>query len=76
MEVKKSTRRLTKGEIECTLGEVVGLIGGSARADVPKRYLNEEVYVIITKDGDMGSSGFFPKADKFESVIYWLTEMA
>lgn len=76
MEIEKSTWRSTKEEIECTLGKVVGSVGSPTRADLPKKYLNRGVCVIVTKDGDMSSTEFFPIADKFESVIYWLTEMA
>lgn len=55
---------------------VVRLLGIFAKADLPKKYLNRGVYVIVTKDGDRSFTEFFPQADKFESVIYWLTEMA
>jgi putative transposon-encoded protein len=36
-------------EIEGFLERVVTPIGTSAKADVPRRYLNRRVYVIVTK---------------------------
>ncbi|MFO7966433.1 MAG: DUF2080 family transposase-associated protein [Archaeoglobaceae archaeon] len=50
VEVKKSTLKLTDEEIECILERVVNPIGTSAKADIPKKYLNRRVYVIVTKD--------------------------
>lgn len=50
VEVKKSTLKITDEEIECILERVVNPIGTSAKADVPKKYLNRRVYVIVTKD--------------------------
>lgn len=49
VELDKGKLSLTDEEIEGFLERVVTPIGTSAKADVPKKYLNKRVYVIITK---------------------------
>lgn len=49
IELKKGELILKEGEIEGFLERIVNPIGTSAKADVPRRYLNHRVYVIITK---------------------------
>ena len=49
VEIKNGNLTLSDKEIECFLERVVNPIGTSAKADVPRRFLNRRVYVIITK---------------------------
>ena len=48
--LKNDSLSLKESEIEGFLERVVTPVGTSAKADVPKRYLNRRVYVIITKE--------------------------
>jgi len=50
IELNKGNLVLQEKEIEGFLERVVTKIGTSAKADVPRRYLNRRVYVIITKE--------------------------
>ena len=50
IELKKGKLHLEESEIEGFLERIVTPIGTSAKADVPKRYLNHRVYVLITKE--------------------------
>lgn len=50
IELKKGNLLLKETEIEGFLERVVTPIGTSAKADVPRKYLNRRVYVIITKE--------------------------
>ena len=50
IELKKETLKLTNNQIEGFLERTVTPIGTSAKADIPKKYLNRRVYIIITKD--------------------------
>jgi putative transposon-encoded protein len=49
IELNKGKLLLQESEIEGFLERIVTPIGTSAKADVPKRYMNHRVYVIITK---------------------------
>ena len=49
VKVNKGKLTLKDEEIEGFLERVVTPIGTSAKADVPVRYLNRRVYVIVTK---------------------------
>jgi len=49
IELKNDELVLKEKEIEGFLERIVTPIGTSAKADVPRRYLNHRVYVIITK---------------------------
>ncbi len=49
IELKKENLKLQDDEVEGFLERIVTPIGTSAKADVPRRYLNRRVYVIITK---------------------------
>jgi len=50
IELNKGKLRLTESEVEGFLERTVTPIGTSAKADIPKKYLNRRVYVIITKN--------------------------
>lgn len=50
IELNKNKLSLTENKIEGFLERIVTPLGTSAKADVPKRYLNHRVYVIITKE--------------------------
>lgn len=50
VEIKNGNLTLIDKEVECFLERVVSPIGTSAKADVPRRFLNRRVYVIITKN--------------------------
>ena len=49
IELNKGNLILQEKQIEGFLERTVTPIGTSAKADVPRRYLNRRVYVIITK---------------------------
>ncbi len=49
IELNKGKLTLNESEIEGFLERTVTPIGTSAKADVPKRYINHRVYVIVTK---------------------------
>jgi len=49
VELNKGTLSLKENEIEGFLERTVTPIGTSAKADVPRRYINRRVYVIVTK---------------------------
>jgi putative transposon-encoded protein len=49
IELKKGNLVLKDAEIEGFLERTVTPIGTSAKADIPRKYLNRRVYVIITK---------------------------
>jgi putative transposon-encoded protein len=49
IELNKGNLLLREKEIEGFLERIVTPIGTSAKADVPRRYLNRRVYVVITK---------------------------
>jgi len=49
IELKNDELVLKEEEIEGFLERIVTPIGTSAKADVPRRYLNHRVYVIVTK---------------------------
>ena len=49
IKVNKGKLFFKDEEIEGFLERVVTPIGTSAKADVPRRYLNRRVYVIVTK---------------------------
>lgn len=49
IKLNKGKLSLKEDEIEGFLERVVTPIGTSAKADVPVKYLNRRVYVIITK---------------------------
>jgi putative transposon-encoded protein len=49
IELNKGNLSLKEEDIEGFLERIVTPIGTSAKADVPRRYLNRRVYVIITK---------------------------
>lgn len=49
IKLNKGKLFLKENEIEGFLERVVTPIGTSAKADVPVKYLNRRVYVIITK---------------------------
>lgn len=49
IKVNKGKLFFKDEEIEGFLERVVTRIGTSAKADVPKKYLNRRVYVIVTK---------------------------
>lgn len=49
IELKKDELILKEEGIEGFLERIVTPIGTSAKADVPRRYLNHRVYVIVTK---------------------------
>lgn len=49
IKLNKGKLNLKDQEIEGFLERVVTPIGTSAKADVPKKYLNHRVYVIVTK---------------------------
>ena len=49
VEIKKGNLTLTNTKIEGFLERTVTPIGTSAKADVPIKYLNRRVYVIVTK---------------------------
>jgi len=49
IKLNKGKLSLKDQEIEGFLERVVTPIGTSAKADVPKRYLNHKVYIIVTK---------------------------
>ena len=49
IELNKGTLKLQEKDIEGFLERTVTPIGTSAKADVPRKYLNRRVYVIITK---------------------------
>lgn len=49
IKLNKGKLSLKEDEIEGFLERVVTPIGTSAKADVPVKYLNKRVYVIITK---------------------------
>ncbi|MBI5036734.1 DUF2080 family transposase-associated protein [Candidatus Micrarchaeota archaeon] len=48
--LRDSVLTLTNNRIEGFLDRVVTRLGTSAKVDVPKRFLNRRVYVIVTKD--------------------------
>lgn len=50
IELNKNKLLLLDSEIEGFLERIVTPIGTSAKADVPKKYLNHRVYVIVTKE--------------------------
>ena len=50
VELNKGKLRLTERKIEGFLERTITPIGTSAKADVPKRFLNRRAYVIIVKD--------------------------
>jgi len=50
VELNKGKLRLTESKIEGFLERTITPIGTSAKADVPKRFLNRRAYVIIVKD--------------------------
>lgn len=49
IKLNKGKLFLKDDEVEGFLERVVTPIGTSAKADVPRKYLNRRVYVIITK---------------------------
>ena len=49
IKLNKGKLVLKDEEVEGFLERVVTPIGTSAKADVPRRYLNRRVYVIVTK---------------------------
>lgn len=49
IELNKGNLLLHEKEIEGFLERIVTPVGTSGKADVPRRYLNRRVYVIITK---------------------------
>lgn len=49
IELNKGNLLLHEKEIEGFLERIVTPVGTSAKADVPRRYLNRRVYVIVTK---------------------------
>jgi putative transposon-encoded protein len=49
IELKKGNLLLKDTEIEGFLERTVTKIGTSAKADIPRKYLNKRVYIIITK---------------------------
>lgn len=50
VELNKGKLILTESKIEGFLERTITPIGTSAKADVPKRFLNRRAYVIIIKD--------------------------
>jgi putative transposon-encoded protein len=50
IELNRCGLSLSENEIEGFLERTVTPIGNSAKADVPRRYLDRRVYVIITKN--------------------------
>ena len=50
IELKKGNLLLKETDIEGFLERTVTPIGTSAKADIPKKYLNRRVYIIITKE--------------------------
>ena len=50
IKLNKGKLVLKEEEIEGFLERKVTPIGTSAKADVPKKYMNRRVYVIITKE--------------------------
>lgn len=50
VKLMKGKLNLTDDQIEGFLERIVTPIGTSAKADVPKRFLNRRVYVVVTKD--------------------------
>lgn len=49
IKLNKGKLVLKDEEVEGFLERVVTPIGTSAKADVPRKYLNKRVYVIVTK---------------------------
>jgi len=49
IELNKGNLVLQEKEIEGFLERIITPVGTSAKADVPRRYLNRRAYVIITK---------------------------
>ena len=49
IKLNKGKLALKDDEIEGFLERIVTKIGTSAKADVPRRYLNRKAYVIISK---------------------------
>jgi putative transposon-encoded protein len=50
IELNKGKLVLEETQIEGFLERIVTPIGTSAKADVPRKYLNHRAYVIITKE--------------------------
>ena len=50
LEVDKGKLVLKEDEIEGFLERTVTPIGTSGKADIPRRYIGQRVYVIITKN--------------------------
>ena len=50
IELNNGKLTLKESKIEGFLERIVTPIGTSAKADVPKKYLNHRVYVIVTKE--------------------------
>ncbi len=50
IELKKGNLHLTESKVEGFLERTITPIGTSAKADVPRRFLNRRAYVIIIKD--------------------------
>lgn len=50
IELNKGTLMLKDSEIDGFLERTVTKIGTSAKADIPRKYLNRRVYIIITKE--------------------------
>jgi len=52
IELNKEGFSLTEVEVEGFLERIVTPLGNSAKADVPKRYIGQRVYIVITKIKD------------------------
>ena len=50
IELNQGKLQLTETKVEGFLERTITPIGTSAKADVPKRFLNRRAYVIIVKD--------------------------